>query len=84
MFDIYCPPPYFVSISHPKSRKEGTSRKRSGKGAIRKRSPLQKTRWEKTKLTIRYLYQHEAPTAQKELNTKALNKKNHHRSITLE
>ena len=36
--------------------KEGTSRQRSGKGAIRKRFPLQKPRWEKTKLTIRYLY----------------------------
>ena len=33
-----------------------TSRQRSGKGAIRKRFPLQKPRWEKTKLTIRYLY----------------------------
>ena len=31
-------------------------RQRSGKGAIRKRFPLQKPRWEKTKLTIRYLY----------------------------
>ena len=38
------------------SRQEGTSRQRSGKGAIRKRFPLQKPRWEKTKLTIRYLY----------------------------
>ena len=28
--------------------KEGTSRQRSGKGAIRKRFPLQKPRWEKT------------------------------------
>ena len=37
-------------------RQEGTSRQRSGKGAIRKRFPLQKPRWEKTKLTIRYLY----------------------------
>ena len=35
---------------------QGTSRQRSGKGAIRKRFPLQKPRWEKTKLTIRYLY----------------------------
>ena len=35
---------------------KGTSRQRSGKGAIRKRLPLQKPRWEKTKLTIRYLY----------------------------
>ena len=34
----------------------GTSRQRSGKGAIRKRFPLQKPRLEKTKLTIRYLY----------------------------
>ena len=29
---------------------------KSGKGAIRKRSPLLKPRWETTKLTIRYLY----------------------------
>ena len=36
--------------------KKGTSRQRSGKGAIRERFPLQKPRWEKTKLTIRYLY----------------------------
>ena len=35
---------------------KGTSRQRSGKGAISKRFPLQKPRWEKTKLTIRYLY----------------------------
>ena len=35
---------------------KGTSRQRSGKGAIRKRFPFQKPRWEKTKLTIRYLY----------------------------
>ena len=35
---------------------EGTSRQRSGKDAIRKRFPLQKPRWEKTKPTIRYLY----------------------------
>ena len=35
---------------------KGTSRQRSGKGAIRERFPLQKPRWEKTKLTIRYLY----------------------------
>ena len=33
-----------------------TSRQRSGKGAIRKRFPLQKSRWEKTKLTIRHVY----------------------------
>ena len=38
------------------SLKKGTSRQRSGKGAIRKRFPLQKPRWEKNKLTIRYLY----------------------------
>ena len=31
-----------------------TSRQRSGKGAIRKRCPLQKPRREKTNLTIRY------------------------------
>ena len=36
--------------------KESTSRQRSGKGAIRKRLPLQKPRWEKNKLTIRCLY----------------------------
>ena len=35
--------------------KKSTSRQRSGKGAIRKRLPLQKPRWEKTKLTIRHL-----------------------------
>ena len=35
---------------------KGTSRQRSGKGAVRKRFPLQKPRWERTKLTIRYLY----------------------------
>ena len=35
---------------------KGTSRQRSGKGAIRERFPLQKPRWEKTKITIRYLY----------------------------
>ena len=34
-----------------KMKKRGTSRQRSGKGAIRKRFPLQKPRWEKTKLT---------------------------------
>ena len=38
------------------SSDRGTSRQRSGKGAIRKRFPLQKPRWEKTKLTIRYMY----------------------------
>ena len=32
------------------------SRQRLGKGAIRKRFPLQKPRWEKTKLTIWHLY----------------------------
>ena len=36
--------------------KKGTSRQRSGKGATRKRFPLQNPRWEKTKLTIRHLY----------------------------
>ena len=35
---------------------KGTSRQRSGKGAIRKSFPPQKRRREKTKLTIRYLY----------------------------
>ena len=38
------------------SCKKGTSRQRSGKGAIRKRFQLQKPRWEKKKLAIRYLY----------------------------
>ena len=32
---------------HCNITKEGTSRQRSGKGAIRKRFPLQKPRWEK-------------------------------------
>ena len=36
--------------------KNGISRQRSGKGAIRKRFPLQKPRWEKNKPTIRHLY----------------------------
>ena len=36
--------------------KNGTSRQRSGKGAIRKRFQLQKTEVGKIKLTIRYLY----------------------------
>ena len=40
----------------PCSLEKGTSRQRSGKGAIRKRFPLQQPGWEKTKLTIRYLY----------------------------
>ena len=44
-----------VDLSQDMSWK-GTSRQRSGKGTIRKRFPLQKPRWEKTKLTIRYLY----------------------------
>ena len=35
---------------------KGTSRQRSGKGAIRKRFPLQKPRREKTKPTIRHTY----------------------------
>ena len=43
----------FVYIT-PCRFKKGTSRQRSGKGAIRKRFPLQKPRWEKTKLSIRY------------------------------
>ena len=38
------------------SSEKSTSRQRSGKGAIRKRLPLQKPRWEKNKLTIRHLY----------------------------
>ena len=36
--------------------RKGTSRQRSGKGAIRKRPPPQKSRQEKTKPTIRHLY----------------------------
>ena len=54
---------YFGSIKPTKEQwlsneelYKSTSRQRSGKGAIRKRLPLQKPRWEKTKLTIRYLY----------------------------
>ena len=48
-------------LSHHSSRtisqhKKVQVEKRSGKGAIRKRFPLQKPRREKTKLTIRYLY----------------------------
>ena len=38
------------------NKQDSTSRQRSGKGATRKRFPHQKPRWEKTKLTIRYLY----------------------------
>ena len=45
---------YVKAIHHIQGK--GTSRQRSGKGALRKRFPLQKPRWEKTKLTIRYLY----------------------------
>ena len=44
-----------IARTHELSQKS-TSRQRSGKGAIRKRLPLQKPRWEKNKLTIRYLY----------------------------
>ena len=51
---------YLFQISHSHTigskLKKGTSRQRSGKGAIRKRFPLQKPRWEKTKPTTRYLY----------------------------
>ena len=36
--------------------KKGTSRQRSGKGTIRKISHSKNPKWEKTKLTIRYLY----------------------------
>ena len=45
---------------------KGTSRQRSGKGAIRKRFPLQKPRWEKTKLTTRHLHHetHRKPNEQ--------------------
>ena len=43
-------------ISNLDGCKKSTSRQRSGKGAIRKRLPLQKPRWEKNKLTIRHLY----------------------------
>ena len=39
-----------------KLRQKDTSRLRSGKDAIIKRCPLQKPRWEKTKITIRYLH----------------------------
>ena len=47
---------HYELISKYNVRLKGTSRQRSGKGAIRKRFPLQKPRWEKAKLTIRYLY----------------------------
>ena len=40
----------------PLPLEKGTRRQRSGKGAIRKRFPLQRPRWEKNKPTIRYLY----------------------------
>ena len=43
-------------INRVLTNQKGTSRQRSGKDAIRKRLPLQKPRWEKTKPTIRYLY----------------------------
>ena len=46
----------YTTLPHNLIKEKGTSRQRSGKGAIRKRFPLQKPRWEKTKLTIRYLY----------------------------
>ena len=36
--------------------KKGTSKQRSGKGAIIKRFSLQKPRWDKKKITIKYLY----------------------------
>ena len=42
------------SIVFEPRHEKGTSRQRSGKGAIRKRFPLQKPRWEKTKPTIRH------------------------------
>ena len=45
-----------IGQSKPNFMWKGTSRQRSGKGAIRKRFSLQKPRWEKTKLIIRYLY----------------------------
>ena len=48
---------YFGCHGIPKcSIEKGTSRQRSGKGAIRKRFPLQKPRRENPKLTIRYIY----------------------------
>ena len=43
-------------IKQKEPPQKDTSRQRSGKGAIRKRFPLQKPRREKTKPTIRYLY----------------------------
>ena len=48
--------PLWNSLPSSMVSSKGTSRQRSGKGAIRKRFPLQKPRWEKTKPTIRYLY----------------------------
>ena len=49
-------PYHFIQIQTTANYYKSTSRQRSGKGAIRKRFPLHKPRWEKTKLTIRYLY----------------------------
>ena len=48
--------PLWNSLPSSVVSSKGTSRQRSGKGAIRKRFPLQKPRWEKNKVTIRYLY----------------------------
>ena len=56
---LYCYERDFMDSLSPDNQAdviEKKSRQRSGKGAIRKRFPLQKPRWEKTKLTIRYLY----------------------------
>ena len=47
--------PVKAKIAVMRNSSKSTSRQRSGNGAIRKRLPLQKPRWEKTKLTIRYL-----------------------------
>ena len=46
----------YVKYADSHILERGTSRQRSGKGAIRKRFPLHKPRWEKNKPTIRYLY----------------------------
>ena len=41
-----------------KIREKGTSRQRSGKGAIRKRFPLQKPTWEKLKMQLSIFLTH--------------------------
>ena len=44
------------TISSKKVQEGKDQEKAQSRGAIRKRPPLQKPRWEKTKLKIRYIY----------------------------